>query len=37
MKHLGLMLDESLTWSSHISMLKVKLTRAKGLVAQLRY
>ena len=31
------MLDESLTWSSHISMLKAKLSRANGILAKLRY
>ena len=34
---LRLMLGESLTRSSHISMLKVKLSRANGLLAKLRY
>ena len=39
MKYLGLMLDESHTWSSHISirMLKAKLSRANGILAKLRY
>ena len=37
MKYLGLMLDESLTWLSHISMLKAKLRRANGLLAKLRH
>ena len=36
-KYLGLMLDESLTWLSHISMLKAKLRRANGLLAKLRH
>ena len=36
-KYLGLMLVESLAWSSHISMLKAKLSRANGLLAKLRY
>ena len=36
-KYLGLMLDESLTWSSHISMLKAKLSKANGLLAKLRF
>ena len=36
-KYLGLMLDESLTWSSHISMLKAKLSTANGLLPKLRY
>ena len=36
-KYLGLMLDESLTWSSHISMLKAKLGSANGLLAKLRH
>ena len=31
------MLDECLTWSSHISMLKAKLGRANGLLAKLRH
>ena len=33
-KYLGLMLDESLTWSFHISMLKAKLSRANSLLWQ---
>ena len=33
----SLMLDEYLSWSSHISMLKAKLSRANGLLAKLRY
>ena len=32
-KHLAFMLDESLTWSSHISMLKAEICRANGLLA----
>ena len=32
-KYLGFMLDESLTWSSHISMLKAKPCRVNGLLA----
>ena len=37
LKYLGLMLDESLTWSSHTSTLKAKLRRANGLLAKLRH
>ena len=36
-KYLGHMLTESLTWSSHIRMLKAELSRANGLLAKLRY
>ena len=36
-KYLGLMLDESLTWLSHISMLKTKLRRANVLLVKLRH
>ena len=35
-KYLGLMLDESLTWLSHTSMLKTKLRRENDLLAKLR-
>ena len=31
------MLDESRTWSSHISMIKAKLSRANCLLAKLKY
>ena len=31
------MLDESLTWSSHLSMLKTKLSRAIGIMEKLSY
>ena len=37
MKYLGLMLDESLIWLSHINMLKTKLRRANGLLVKLRH
>ena len=36
-KYLGLMLDESLIWLSHINMLKTKLRRANGLLVKLRH
>ena len=36
-KYLGLMLDESLTLLSHISMLKDKLRRANDVLAKLRH
>ena len=37
MKYLGLMLDESLTWSSHISILKAKLRRANSFLVKLSH
>ena len=33
-KYLGLMLDESLTWSSSVSKLKAKPIRANGFLAK---
>ena len=36
-KYLDLMLDESLAWLSHISMLKTKVRTANGLLAKLRH
>ena len=35
-KYLGLIIDEQLTWSDHINILKKKLRRANGLLAKLR-
>ena len=37
MKYLGLMLGESLIWSSNISMLKAKLGTANDLLAKLKH
>ena len=36
-KYLGLILDEHLTWTHHIKILKTKLSRANGLLAKIRY
>ena len=36
-KYLGLVLDKHLTWSAHINILKIKLSRANGLPSDLRY
>ena len=36
-KYLGLVLDEHLTWSPHINILKKKLSRANGLLAKIQY
>ena len=37
LKYLGLMLHESLSWSSHTSTLKAKVRRVNGLLAKLRH
>ena len=36
-KHLGLILDEHLTWTLHMKSLKTKLSIANGLLAKVRY
>jgi hypothetical protein len=36
-KYLGLILDENLTWQSQINILKMKLSRATGLLAKIRH
>ena len=35
-KYLGLQLDDKLKWNSHISQLKLKLSRAIGILSKLR-
>ena len=36
-KYLGLILDEYLTWESHINFLKAKLSRSVGMLAKIRH
>ena len=36
-KYLGINLEEHLTWSQHIKLLKSKLSRANGLLSKIRY
>ena len=36
-KYLGVMLDENITWSDHISYLSKKLSRCAGIFSKLRY
>ena len=36
-KYLGLILDEYLTWESHINILKAKLSRSVGMLAKIRH
>ena len=36
-KYLGVMLDESITWSNQIEYLSKKLSRAAGIFSKLRY
>ena len=36
-KYLGIIIDEHLTLSQHIKVLKSKLSRANGLLAKIRY
>ena len=35
--HLGLIIDESLTWTVHVNTLKIKLITPKSLLGKLRY